>query len=299
MRSCTIAIVLIGVMSGCGGNPTAPGPVPGPPPPPPIDNTVATLVGAGDIGWCGPEGGPDLTAALLDSIPGTVFAAGDNAYFEGGAVDYARCYEPSWGRHKSRTRPVPGNHEYLTAGGAGYFGYFGLAAGNVGDGWYSYRLGAWQVFALNSETSAFPGSPQYIWLRNELTANPTRCALAYFHTPVFASGENGGNTQMQAVWSLLQESGVEVIIGGHNHTYERFAPQDSNGRFDPRGIREFVVGTGGAPLVGFRSVAPNSEVRDNRTWGVLKLTLKPDSYEWQFVPVAGRSFSDAGSDVCH
>jgi hypothetical protein len=269
------------------------------PPPPPIDNTVATLVGAGDIGWCGPDGGPDLTAALLDSIPGTVFAAGDNAYFDGTAVDYARCYDPSWGRHKSRTRPVPGNHEYLTAGGAGYFGYFGLAAGNVGEGWYSYRLGAWLVLALNSETSAFPGSPQYVWLRNELIANPTRCALAYFHTPVFGSGANGGNTQMQAAWALMQESGVEVIIGGHNHTYERFAPQDSNGRRDPRGIRQFVVGTGGAPLVSFRSIDPNSEVRDNTAWGVLKLTLKPDSYDWQFVPVAGRSFSDAGSDVCH
>jgi hypothetical protein len=299
MRSCIVAIVLIGVMSGCGANPTAPGPVPVPPPPPPIDNTIATLVGAGDIGWCGPDGGPDLTAALLDSIPGTVFAAGDNAYFDGTAVDYARCYDPTWGRHKSRTRPVPGNHEYLTAGGSGYFGYFGFMAGNVGEGWYSYRLGAWQVFALNSETSAFPGSPQYVWLRNELVANPTRCALAYFHTPVFGSGANGSNPQMQAVWALLQESGVEVIIGGHNHTYERFAPQDSNGRRDPRGIRQFVVGTGGAPLVAFRSIEPNSEVRDNSTWGVLKLTLRPDSYDWQFVPVAGRSFSDSGNDICH
>jgi hypothetical protein len=160
-------------------------------------------------------------------------------------------------------------------------------------------LGAWHVFALNSETSAFPGSAQYVWLRGELTANPTRCALAYFHTPVFGSGANGGSTQMQAVWALMQESGVDVIVGGHNHTYERFAPQDSNGRPDPRGIRQFVVGTGGAPLVGFRFIAANSEVRDNSTWGVLKLTLRPESYDWQFIPVAGRSFSDAGSDMCH
>jgi hypothetical protein len=160
-------------------------------------------------------------------------------------------------------------------------------------------LAAWHVFALNSETSAFPGSPQYVWLRNELTLNQTRCALAYFHTPVFGSGDNGGSTQMQAIWALLQELGVDVIIAGHNHNYERFAPQDASGRPDPRGIREFVVGTGGAPLVGFRAIAANSQVRDNSAWGVLRMTLRPESYDWQFVPVAGRTFSDSGSDMCH
>ena len=240
-----------------------------------------------------------MTAALLDTIPGTVFTTGDNAYFNGSAQDFVQCYQPSWGRHKSRTRPTPGNHEYHTPGASGYFGYFGSAAGNAGEGWYSYPLGAWHIFALNSETSAFPGSAQYVWLRNELTANPTRCALAYFHTPVFGSGTNSGNPQMQAVWALLQESGVDVIVAGHNHSYERFAPQDSTGRRDPRGIRAFVVGTGGAPLTGFPSTAANSEVRDGNTWGVLRLTLRPESYDWQFVPVAGRSFTDTGSDTCH
>jgi Calcineurin-like phosphoesterase len=296
MKTRAVAIVLLLVVSACGANPIGPTPDPPPPPPP---STTATLVGAGDIGWCGPDGGPALTAALIDAIPGTVFTAGDNAYFNGSALDYAQCYHPTWGRFKAQTHPIPGNHEYIGPGALGYFGYFGDAAGNPGEGWYSYRLGAWHVFALNSETSAFPGSPQYVWLRTELAANPTRCALAYFHTPVFASGTNGGSTQMQAVWALLQESGVEVIVNGHNHNYERFAPQDSNGRADSRGIREFVVGTGGAPLTPLRGSVPNSQVRDDTTWGVIKLTLKPDSYDWQFVPVAGRSFTDSGSDVCH
>ena len=295
MKSWTVAIVLVVVVSACGANPIGPGPSPSPSPP----DTTATLVGAGDIGWCGADGGPALTAALLDTISGTVFTVGDNAYFNGSILDYSQCYDPTWGRHKTRTRPIPGNHEYIAPGAAGYFGYFGDAAGTQGEGWYAYRLGAWHVFALNSETSAFPGSAQYVWLRNELAANPTRCALAYFHTPLFGSGANGSNTQMQAVWALLQDSGVEVIVSGHNHSYERFAPQDSNGRPDPRGIREFVVGTGGAPLTGFRSVVANSEVRDSNAWGVLKLTLKPDAYDWQFVPVAGQTFSDGGTNMCH
>src|SRR5215510_7464920 len=296
MKSWVVAIVLVVVVSACGANPIGPGPSPSPSPSP---DATATLVGAGDIGWCGADGGPALTAALLDTIGGTVFTVGDNAYFNGSILDYSQCYDPTWGRHKSRTRPIPGNHEYTAPGAAGYFGYFGEAAGNEGEGWYAYRLGAWHGFALNSETSAFPGSQQYVWLRNELAANPTRCALAYFHTPVFGSGANGSNTQMQAVWALLQESGIEVIVSGHNHSYERFAPQDSNGRLDPRGIREFVVGTGGAPLTGFRSVVANSEVRDSNAWGVLKLTLRPDAYDWQFVPIAGQSFSDSGTGVCH
>ena len=296
MKAWAPAIVLLLVVSACGANSPAPGPGPDPIPPP---ATTATLVGAGDIGWCGSDGGPEQTAALLDTISGTVFTAGDNAYFSGTTLDFTQCYQPSWGRHKGRTRPTPGNHEYIGPGALGYFGYFGDAAGNFGEGWYSYRLGAWHVYALNSETSAFPGSAQYEWLRTELAANPTRCALAYFHTPVFSSGTNGSSTQMQAAWTLLQENGVDVIVAAHNHNYERFAPQDSNGRADPRGIRQFVVGTGGAPLTPLRGTLPNLQVRDASTWGVLKLTLKPDSYDWQFVPVAGRSFSDSGTEACH
>jgi hypothetical protein len=294
MRSQAAAVFLAFVVSACGGDPpNGPGP---PPPPPPV--TTEVFVGAGDIGWCGPDGGPAQTAALLDAIAGTIFTTGDNAYFNGTSLDYAQCYDPTWGRHRTRTRPVPGNHEYHS-GASGYFGYFGAIAAPP-DGYYSYRLGAWHIFALNSEISAFPGSPQHTWLRDELAANPTRCALAYFHTPVFGSGANGSNPQMQAVWALLQDNGADVIVAGHNHSYERFAPQDSTARPDPaRGIRQFVVGTGGAPLTGFGATRANSEVRNNTTWGVLKLTLHADRYDWQFIPVTGQSFSDLGSASCH
>lgn len=288
MKSQVTPVLLMLFVCACGGTPTGPDG----PDPPPVDVTV-TFVGAGDIGWCGLEGAA-LTATLLDGIPGTVFTTGDNAYFQGSSQNFSQCYDPFWGRHKGRTRPTPGNHDYETPGAAGYFGYFGVAE------YYSYRHGAWHIFSLDSEISAFPGSPQHAWLREELAANPTRCALAYFHTPVFGSGSNGGNPHMQAIWSLLQEAGVDVILNGHNHSYERFAPQDENGRPDAvRGIRQFVVGTGGAELTGFPSVRANSEVRISNTWGVLKLTLHPERYDWQFVPVAGRSSSDAGSGACH
>ena len=259
-----------------------------------------TLAGAGDIAWCGLEGS-ELTASLLDRISGTVFTAGDNAYPLGSRDDFLRCYEPTWGRHKARTRPVPGNHDYGdgTTDASGYFAYFGSAAGPPGFGYYSYQLGAWHVIALNSEISAFPGSPQINWLRADLAADSSPCTLAIFHTPVFVSGSNGSNPQMQVAWRSLYEFGVDVIVNGHNHSYERFAPQDPDGRFDPaRGIREFVVGTGGAQLTGFPRILPNSEVRRS-AWGVLKLTLSADRYDWEFLPVAGQSFSDSGSAICH
>lgn len=275
--------------------PTAPTQPPNPPPTGPD----AMFVGAGDIAQCDSESRPDLTAALLDRMPGTVFTAGDNAYPHGAAADFTTCYQPTWGRHLTRTRPVPGNHDYDTPGAAGYFAYFGANAGPPGLGYYSYSLGTWHVIALNSEISAFPGSAQVEWLRADLALNPTRCALAYFHTPVFGSGSNGSNPHMQVAWGLLYDFGVDVIVNGHNHSYERFAPQDPNGEPDPvSGIRQFVVGTGGAPLTGFPRIRANSEIR-NSTWGVLRLTLRTGQYDWQFVPVAGASFSDSGSGSCH
>lgn len=290
------AMPLLLFLCACGGSNDNPV---GPTPPPPPPGLVETLVGAGDIGWCGLQGAA-LTASLLDRVSGTVFTAGDNAYPNGSSRDYADCYEPFWGRHKSRTRPAPGNHDYNTSGAAGYFAYFGGTAGPAGLGYYAYRLGAWHIFALNSEISAFPGSPQYEWLRRELAANPTQCALAYFHTPVFGSGTNGGNPHMQAIWTVLYAAGADVIVNGHNHSYERFAPQDPDGRPDAaRGIREFVVGTGGAELTGFPSIRSNSEVRNNTTWGLLRLTLRSDRYEWEFMPATGQTFSDFGSENCH
>lgn len=229
-----------------------------------------------------------------------MFTTGDNAYFNGSTTDFAECYEPFWGRHKARTRPTPGNHEYHQPGAAPYFAYFGAMAGPAGRGYYDFDLAGWRIFALNSEISAHPGSPQYTWLQDQLAGRRTTCMLAYFHTPVFGSGANGSNPHMQAIWALLYDAGADVILAGHNHSYERFARQDHNGRADPqRGIRQFVVGTGGAPLTAFPTVRANSEVRNNTTWGLLKLTLRADRYEWEFIPVAGQSFRDSGNEICH
>ena len=303
MTRLTWTLAALVLVCACGGEspmdpPTGPSPSPMPPPPP-VPGAIETLVGAGDIGWCGIPGA-EMTAALLDRIPGTVFTLGDNAYLSASPRDYAECYDPWWGRHKARTRPVPGNHEYETPGAAGYFGYFGASAGVPGLGYYGYRLGSWHIIALNSEISAFPGSPQLEWLRGQLAVNPARCTLAYFHTPVFGSGSNGGNPHMQAAWTVLYGAGADVILNGHSHSYERFAPQDPDGRPDAaRGIRQFTVGTGGAPLTSMPFAAANSEVRNNTTWGVLRLTLRADAYDWEFVPVPGGAFTDRGTASCH
>ena len=255
------------------------------------------LVGAGDIADCDAE----PTAALLDNIPGTVFTAGDNAYPDGSDSDYAQCYDPSWGRHKARTRPAPGNHDYNTSGASGYYGYFGSLAGQSGVGYYSYDLGAWHIVSLNSNVSMSPGSGQETWLRADLAASTKRCTIAYWHHPRFSSGSNhGSSTQSAGVFQALYDAGAEIVIVGHDHEYERFAPQTPNGASDPvAGIREFVVGTGGAGLYSFATPLPNSEVRDATSHGVLKLTLSDGSYAWEFIPVAGNSFTDSGSGTCH
>lgn len=258
-----------------------------------------TLVGAGDIASCG-SGGDEATARLLDSIPGTVFTAGDNAYPNGSAEDYAQCYAPSWGRHKARTRPSPGNHEYYTPGAAAYFGYFGSAAGDPDKGYYSYELGAWHVVMLNSSLNVGTGSPQETWLRADLAAHQARCTIAIFHHPRFSSGPHGSSAAMQSIWKALYDGGADVVVAGHDHLYERFAPQNADGQLDAaRGIRQFVVGTGGASAYAVFSPSPNSEVRSSGTRGVLKLTLYADRYEWKFVPVRGASFTDSGIASCH
>jgi hypothetical protein len=256
------------------------------------------LVGAGDIAMCGrPEA--EATARLLDQIPGTVFTAGDNAYMSGSPGDFAACYEPTWGRHKPRTRPAPGNHDYQTPGASGYFGYFGANAGPPGLGYYSYREGAWLVLSLNSQVPAGSGSAQAAWLRDTLSANPAPCTLAYWHYPLFSSGPSGNIGVMREIWRMLQEAGADVVIASHDHLYERFGPQDADGRYDPdRGLRQFVVGTGGAHLYEVKALKANSEVRGS-AHGVLKLTLKMNSFDWQFVPVAGQSFTDTGTAQCH
>jgi hypothetical protein len=255
------------------------------------------FVGAGDIAKCESGGNPEATARLLDSISGTVFALGDNAYPSGSADDYRNCYDKTWGRHKSRTRPVAGNHEYDTPGASAYYEYFGGNAGPAGLGYYSYDLGNWHIVALNSNIGVSVSSPQGLWLRNDLSAHPSTCTLAYWHYPLFSSSEHGNIDAMRDFWRILYDAGAEIVLGGHDHVYERFAPQDPNGAADPvNGIREFVAGTGGAPPYPFESIKPNSEVRASAI-GVLRFALKAGGYDWTFVPVSGPG--DSGSGTCH
>jgi hypothetical protein len=261
--------------------------------------TDPVLVGAGDIANC-LSGGDEATAYLLDAIPGTVFTVGDNAYESATATEFTNCYDPTWGRHKRRTRPSPGNHEYHRPGAPGYFSYFGAAAGDSSAGYYAYDLGAWHIIVLNSEIAHGAGSAQEKWLRSDLAAHPTICTLVYWHKPRFSSGWHGNDATLHAFWQALYEFGADVVINGHDHDYERFAPQNPEGVADPIfGLREFVVGTGGKSLRAFSTIRANSEVRDFSTYGVLKLTLHPTSYDWEFIPEAGKSFTDSGSTVCH
>jgi hypothetical protein len=258
------------------------------------------LVGAGDIAACGGQG--EATAKLLDQIQGTVFTAGDNAYQDGSDADYA-CYDQSWGRHKARTRPSAGNHDHHTSGAAGYFRYFGANAGPAGRGYYSYDIGAWHIISLDSGHDygwdVTASGPQGQWLAADLAANTKRCILAYWHYPRFSSSSNhGSDPAMQPFWQLLYQAHAAIVISGHDHTYERFAPQSPTGVADARGIREFVVGMGGAGSYSFSTPLVNSEVRNSGTQGVLKLTLSDGSYSWQFIPVAGKSFTDSGSGSC-
>lgn len=283
--------------------PDAPPPAPDAPPPsdaPPAEESPV-LVGAGDIASCS-SNGDEQTAALLDQIDGTIFAAGDLAYQSGTDSEFKNCFDPTWGRHKARIKPAPGNHEYNTTGAAGYYRYFGAAAGDPSKGYYSYDLGKWHIVVLNSNCSKIggcgKGSPQEQWLRQDLAANPRTCTLAYWHHPRFSSGDHGSYSMMRDLWLALEEHGADVILAGHDHSYERFAPQDADGNADPNGIRSFVVGTGGKSHYGFKTVLPNSEVRIQDTWGVLKLTLHPTSYDWEFIPVGGGPPLDSGSDTC-
>ena len=225
----------------------------------------------------------------------SVFTLGDHVYPAATSEAFASCYESTWGAVRERTYPTPGNHEWDVNRGAPYLAYFGAPAAR---GFYSFDLGAWHVLSLNSNVAAHPGSQQYEWIRADLATRARPCTLAYWHHPLFSSGTNGPSSQMHAVWELLDESGVEFVMSGHDHLYERFAPQDANGSPTSAGMRSFVVGTGGAALYGMLSPRPNSEVRHNQGWGVLKLTLRSNGYDWEFVPVGGSGFRDFGSAAC-
>jgi len=264
----------------------------------------AVLIGAGDIADCSDLAGAEATAKLLEANPGTVMALGDLAYPNGTPDDF-KCYHKTWGRVKDRTRPAVGNHEFHSTGASYYFQYFGSAAGDPKTGYYSYDLGAWHIVVLNSECQQVggceAGSSQEKWLRADLAAHPVGCTLAYFHKPRFSSGLNHGNDpEVGAFWQALYDYNAELILNGHDHDYERFAPQDPGGNADPkRGIREFVVGTGGKNHREFGIHKSNSEVRNNHAFGVLKLTLKTTGYDWKFIPEAGKTFTDSGSGSCH
>jgi acid phosphatase type 7 len=265
---------------------------------------TAILVGAGDIADCKDLSGAEATAKLLDQIPGTVMAVGDLAYPDGSKENFA-CYDKTWGRAKSRTHPAPGNHEFHAAGATPYFDYFGPAAGDPKTGYYSYELGTWHIIVLNSECKDVggcePGSPQEKWLRADLAAHAVACTLAYWHKPLFSSGSAHGNDlTVKPLFQALFEANADLVINGHDHDYERFAPQTPEGAADlARGIREFVVGTGGKNHRPFAEPKPNSELRDATAFGVLKLTLRPGAYYWQFIPEAGKTFTDSGSGACH
>ena len=266
------------------------------------------LVGAGDISTCD-NTGDGATARLVRNVINsnrgvTVFTAGDNAYGAGTRKQFARCYDPTWGSYKARTKPAPGNHEYYTPGASGYYRYFGSAAGPRGKGYYSYNRSGWHIISLNSSCEKIGGcgssSPQARWLKADLTSNQRSCTLAYFHEPLFSSGEHGNSHKVKALWEALYARRADVVISGHDHDYERFAPQTPGGKpAYGRGVREFVMGTGGKELRRFKKVQVNSQVRNSRTFGVLKLVLSSESYGWKFVPVKGKEFTDSGSARCN
>jgi 3',5'-cyclic AMP phosphodiesterase CpdA len=271
--------------------------------PAPVEDPV--LVGAGGIASCD-TAGDEKTAALLEGLPGAaMFTAGDNAYERGTAAQFADCYGKTWGRFKARTHPAPGNHDYATAGGGPYYDYFGAAAGTKGQGWYSYNLGAWHIVVLNSNcggnTRCAAGSAQEQWLKADLAASTARCTAAVIHHPRFSSDNiEGSQPQVAPLWHDLYAAGADLVISGHARVYERFAPQTPAGTADPdSGLTLINVGTGGRGHAGFKAPVANSLVRDATSWGVLKLTLHADSYDFAFLPVAGATFTDAGSGACH
>lgn len=280
-----------------------------------VDDPPPVIGAAGDIS-CDPRE-PEFTRPtprtcqqkatsdlLLAAKPAAVLPLGDNQYKSGILRTFQVSYDKSWGRLLRVTHPVPGNHEYGNKDAQGYFDYFGSRAGQRTKGYYSYDIGTWHIIALNSECRRVggcgAGSPQERWLQADLTAHPTGCTLAYWHRPRFSSGQHGDDDATADFWSALYAAGVEVALAGHDHDYERFAPQTPTAAADPaRGIRQFVVGTGGEEFYRIHTPRPNSEVRKAGVFGVLLITLRPEGYDWQFKSVAPSTFTDRGSGTCH
>ena len=250
------------------------------------------LLAVGDIGYCGGEA-DEAVADLASRLPGTIALLGDTVYDSGTPEEFASCFDPAWVPMRSRFRPAVGNHEYETDGAAGYFGYFGSAAGVVGEGWYSYEVGAWHVVVLNSNCSQVEcgdDSPQMAWLRQDLSAHSSDCLLAYWHHPRWSSGRHGSAGFVDGFWQTLQGADVDVVLNGHNHSYERLLVD---------GVREFVVGTGGRSLRGyFRPPLPETEARSADAYGLLWLSLDAGKYDWEFVALGRSGFTDSGTGSC-
>jgi hypothetical protein len=286
-----LTCVVLACDSGDSRHPTSPADTPRPG----LGQTVE-VVAVGDVGWCGSRGTAD-TAQLVDSLSGWLLLAGDIAYPNGSADDFQRCFDPHWGRFRSRWQATPGNHEHLTPNASAYFDYFGPAAGEDRSGYYARALGDWLVLMLDSNIPAQRSSPQWEFVRREVQLQRRPCTLAVWHHPLFSSGPNGPNPFMHDMFALLEMGGADVVIAAHDHLYERFARQTAEGRPSDRGIRQFIVGTGGADLYRFTATAPNSEARIAQ-FGVLHLSLQPAAYRWEFVLTTG-GLADSGTEGCH
>ena len=293
LNACVAAIAAAAMLAGCGGGGDAT----------PASFSVAA---AGDIAQC--FGAPAATSAaaktavLVKPEDALALTLGDNAYDNGTPEEFAGCFDPTWGAFKPRIRPSIGNHDTYTADSAGYFGYFGALAGPDRRGYYSFDYGGWHFIALNSSGDVSTRSAQYEWLVADLAGSRGMpCTIAYWHYPLFNSGaRHGVSPEMKPFFQALYDAGVEIVLSGHEHVYERFAPQTADGVADPvRGVRQFVVGTGGHGLDTFGPPLANSEVRVEGSWGILRLTLGNGTYSWQFLPTGGGSALDSGRDVCH
>jgi hypothetical protein len=295
MISVATAVAVVAMLWPDGGSATRPRRA--------VAGTDPVILAVGDIASCASTGDEE-TADLVETLEGPILLLGDLAYETGSTANFNDCYDPSWGVHKDRSIPSPGNHEYGTAGAAPYFAYFGPSAGDPTKGYYSLDIGTWHIIALNSNCSAIGGcgttSPQVQWLRQDLRDNPAQCTLAFWHHPRFSSGQHGSSTAMQPFWQALHDYGADVVLVGHEHNYERFASQSPAGVADPSwGLRQFVVGTGGRSKRPTNPAIANSELKDSSSYGVMQMTLHPTGYDFEFIPVDGDTFTDSGSGTCH
>ena len=265
-----------------------------------------TLLAVGDIATCG-NLGAFITAEIIQkelgkNPNGKLAILGDIAYERGTDAEF-KCYDAAYGQFKDISYPSPGNHEYYTPNASGYYKYFGTRAGNPKLGYYTYKLGNWRVYALNSNCDFIGGcdanSPQVKWLKQTLLANPSQCSLAYWHHPRFSSGRHGNTPFMQDIWAVLAKAKIELVLAGHDHTYERFASLDENGKPNLKGIHSFVIGTGGRSLYAFTNPHPHSQIKQNTTLGISKFVLEPNGYSWEFLAAKGSDFKDSGNGKCY